>query len=200
MRENLKIGHVDAITKTRQDGPGSIFSRGWLLGYSPFPGPRILKSIVQLETCGKLFEGTKTLLTLPSLWTQRTRPQGTWKLQNSFHSANSDRRFSWKKKEERRKTSQPTCPRNRIRSKPQSTDSMSASGSVPQVINVYPDWKRLSAAFRGAGAASLRSRLPARHSAREDCSRSDEPASLARARTRLAEALPNSEGTTYKRP
>jgi hypothetical protein len=32
---------------------------------------------------------TKTLLTLPSLWTHRTRPQGTWKLQNSFHSANS---------------------------------------------------------------------------------------------------------------
>src|SRR5215467_13603749 len=31
----------------------------------------------------------KTPLTLPSLWTHRTRPQGTWKLQNSFHSANN---------------------------------------------------------------------------------------------------------------
>ena len=37
----------------------------------------------------RIFDKTKTLLTLPSLWTHRTRPQGTWKLQNSFHSANS---------------------------------------------------------------------------------------------------------------
>ena len=37
----------------------------------------------------RIFDETKTLLTLPSLWTHRTRPQGNWKLQNSFHSANS---------------------------------------------------------------------------------------------------------------
>jgi hypothetical protein len=30
----------------------------------------------------------QSLLTLPSLWTHRARPQGTWKLETSFHSAN----------------------------------------------------------------------------------------------------------------
>jgi hypothetical protein len=43
----------------------------------------------------KFFAEPKTLLTLSSLWTQRTRPQGTWKTAKSavFHSANSDQFF-----------------------------------------------------------------------------------------------------------
>jgi hypothetical protein len=42
----------------------------------------------------------KTVWTLPSLWTHRTRPQGTWKTAQTavFHSAHTDRVFLTKKK------------------------------------------------------------------------------------------------------
>jgi len=49
---------------------------------------RVCSIFVIASPCRKS-RPTKTPLTLPSLWTPRTRPQGTWKLQSSFHSANS---------------------------------------------------------------------------------------------------------------
>jgi hypothetical protein len=64
------------------------------------------QNTVLLSNLRETFGEPKTLLTLPSLWTHRTRPQGTWKLQNSFHSANSDHLFSrLEEPEEERKIS-----------------------------------------------------------------------------------------------
>jgi hypothetical protein len=46
----------------------------------------------------------KTVWTLPSLWTQRTRPQVTWKTAQTavFHSAHTDHSFLQEEKEQRR--------------------------------------------------------------------------------------------------
>jgi hypothetical protein len=50
-----------------------------------------------------IFDETKTMWTLTSLWAQRTRPQGSWKRANNalFHSAHIDHLFFKKKTTER---------------------------------------------------------------------------------------------------
>ena len=86
-------------TKTiAQDASGTIFSGGELLWYPPLSTQRILEGDCRASTCLENFGQWKTVWTLPSLWTQRTRPQGTWKLQNSFHSAHTDHLFYKRKK------------------------------------------------------------------------------------------------------
>jgi hypothetical protein len=87
-----------ATKKIAQDASGTIFSRGSLLWYPPFSTTRILKGIFRVSTLLENFARWKTVWTLTSLWTQRTRPQGTWKLQNSFHSAHTDHPFYKRKK------------------------------------------------------------------------------------------------------
>src|ERR1700730_17735533 len=94
---------------------------GGYSGIPPFLHTRIFKGVCPTSTCANVFAEPKTLLTLPSLWTQRTRPQGTWKTAKSavFHSANSNHLFLGRRKKNDRgttRTSQPNCPRNRIRS------------------------------------------------------------------------------------
>src|ERR1700694_1166732 len=78
--------------------PQERFSRReWLLGYPPFRA-----SFCQSMRLN-IFDETKTMWTLTSLWAQRTRPQGSWKRANSalFHSAHIDHLFFKKKTTER---------------------------------------------------------------------------------------------------
>src|SRR5919204_1895225 len=84
--------------------PQDRFSRGgWLLGYPLLRGRVSSMRSFARQPVRQFSAATKTLLTLPSLWTQRTRPQGTWKTAKSavFHSANSDHLFLKEEKERR---------------------------------------------------------------------------------------------------
>ena len=110
----MKIVQVEAIKKIAQDAPGAIFSRGVATWVPPVSSTRIATSILRRSICLKLFDRTKTMWTLASLWTQRTRPQGSWKSAKSalFHSAHIDHLFlqeeDKKTRNERRKPLSPT--------------------------------------------------------------------------------------------
>jgi hypothetical protein len=85
-----------------QDGPGTIFSKGVAPQVSPVSRTRILNGVFHAATAIDNCRTAKTLWTLPSLWTPRTRPQGTWKTAKSavFHSAHSDHLFGDKEQNE----------------------------------------------------------------------------------------------------
>ena len=86
----------DATENTAQDAPGTIFSRGGSpLWYPPFSSTRILKGVFRVSTLLNMFERSKTMWTLSSLWTQRTRPQVTWKTAKTavFHTVHIDHFF-----------------------------------------------------------------------------------------------------------
>src|SRR5207244_2915748 len=80
--------------------PEKRFSRGGPpLWCPPFSTTRILEVVFRASTLLEHFARCKTVWTLPSLWTQRTRPQVTWKTAKSavFHSVHTDH-FPYKKK------------------------------------------------------------------------------------------------------
>ena len=96
MSDVLPINRPMQGNKTAQDGPGTIFSRGALLWYPLFRPQRIREGDCRASTRLEKFGPWKTVWTLPSLWTQRTRPQGTWKTAQTavFHSAHTDHPFT----------------------------------------------------------------------------------------------------------
>jgi hypothetical protein len=61
--------------KIAQDAPGTIFSRGVAPQVSPVSTPRNLEDGFRASTLFDKFGRWKTVWTLPSLWTHRTRPQ-----------------------------------------------------------------------------------------------------------------------------
>jgi hypothetical protein len=75
-----------------QDAPGTIFSRGPLLWHPPFFDHAYRRSRFSRVNVIGHFARWKTVWTLPSLWTHRTRPQVTWKTAKSavFHSVHTD--------------------------------------------------------------------------------------------------------------
>src|SRR5712692_8229006 len=80
--------------------PQERFSRGGPpLWCPPFSTMRTLEVVFRASTLLDNFAPWKTVWTLPSLWTQRTRPQVTWKTAKSavFYSVHTDH-FSYKKK------------------------------------------------------------------------------------------------------
>ena len=89
------IAGIDAKKQTAQDAPGTIFSRGSLPRYPPFRPTRNLEDGFRASTVFETFGRWKTVWTLPSLWTHRTRPQVTWKTAKSavFHSVHTDHSF-----------------------------------------------------------------------------------------------------------
>ena len=75
--------------KTAQDASGPIFSRRAATWVSPFSSRHMVNASFVRPRGSNMFDAPKTLLTLPSLWTYRTRPQGTAK-NAVFHCANSE--------------------------------------------------------------------------------------------------------------
>src|SRR6202158_5980319 len=76
--------------------PQERFSRGGALPrYPPFRPTRNLEDGFRASTVFETFGRWKTVWTLPSLWTHRTRPQVTWKTAKSavFHSAHTEHVF-----------------------------------------------------------------------------------------------------------
>jgi hypothetical protein len=96
MSDRLPINRPMQGNKTAQDAPRTIFSRGALLWYPPFSTQRTLEGDCRASTRLANFSQWKTVWTLPSLWTHRTRPQGTWKTAQTavFHSAHTDQPFT----------------------------------------------------------------------------------------------------------
>src|SRR5262245_5964874 len=97
--------------------PQERFHRG--AGYSGIPSLRPHASstkVLRLSMWLKMFAPSKTMWTLPPLWTQRTRPQGFGNLAKSARFPQRPHRLllSWKRKERRTKTAQTNCPRTRI--------------------------------------------------------------------------------------
>ena len=103
----MTIGQVDAMKQIAHDASGTIFSRGVATRVSPcYEQSSRQRGLSHGALSSQMFDAPKTtLLTLSSLWTQRTRPQGTWKTAKNavFHSANSDHLFSEEEKNEERK-------------------------------------------------------------------------------------------------
>jgi hypothetical protein len=90
-----------------QDASGTIFSRGALLGYPPLSTTRIVEGVFRASPLLQHFARWKTVWTLPSLWTQRTRPQGTWKLhQPQFSTAPTPITFFLQEEQEQQRTLQ----------------------------------------------------------------------------------------------
>ena len=82
--------------KTAQDAPGTIFSRGAATLVSlRFDHAFPQESLSGLNLCLTMFARSKTVWTLSSLWTQRTRPQVTLKTAQTavFNSAHTDHFF-----------------------------------------------------------------------------------------------------------
>jgi hypothetical protein len=71
--------------------------------YSGIPRfrPRLSSRVFVAFQCIGKFRTGKTVWTLPSLWTQRTRPQVTWKTAQTavFHSVHTDHFFFARRKE-----------------------------------------------------------------------------------------------------
>jgi hypothetical protein len=78
-----------------QDAPGTIFSRGGATRVSPRFDHAQPRRRFRASTLFETFGQRKMVWTLPSLWTQRTRPQVTWKTAKSavFHSVHTDHLF-----------------------------------------------------------------------------------------------------------
>jgi hypothetical protein len=83
--------------KNAQDAPGAIFSRGAATPVSPFFATRIAPEVI---TPLKISARSKTMWTLPPLWTHRTRPQGFGNLAKNARFPQRPHRssFSLKKK------------------------------------------------------------------------------------------------------
>ena len=75
MSDMLSSNRAMRREKTAQDVPGTIFSGGSLSGIPPFSSMCALKAMFRVSSLLELFAPAKTVWTLPSLWTQRTRPQ-----------------------------------------------------------------------------------------------------------------------------
>jgi len=90
--------------KIAQDAPGTIFSTGGATLVSPVSTTRNLEAGFRASTLFENFARWKTVWTLPSLWTPRTRPQVTWKTAQTavFHSAHTDHFFLTGKRNKRR--------------------------------------------------------------------------------------------------
>jgi hypothetical protein len=103
--------------RNAQDAPGAIFSRGAATPVSPVfaarTGPEVITPL-------KLSATSKTMWTLPPLWTHRTRPQGFGNLAKNARFPQRPHRsfFSLTKRKNDDKTTQINCPPNRIKSKP----------------------------------------------------------------------------------
>jgi hypothetical protein len=95
--------------KTAQDAPGAIFSRGAARPVSPFftmcIGPEVITPLNISAT-------SKTMWTLPPLWTHRTRPQGFGNLAENARFPQRPHRSSFslknKKNEEPNHSDQPS--------------------------------------------------------------------------------------------
>jgi hypothetical protein len=66
--------------KTAQDAAGAIVSRGALLWYPSFSTGRMPIDFRRVSPHLRLFARSKTMWTLPPLWTHRTRPRGSGNL------------------------------------------------------------------------------------------------------------------------
>jgi hypothetical protein len=101
--------------RNAQDAPGAIFSRGAATPVSPVfaarTGPEVITPL-------KLSATSKTMWTLPPLWTHRTRPQGFGNLAKNARFPQRPHRsfFSLTKRKNDDKTTQINCPPNRIKS------------------------------------------------------------------------------------
>ena len=104
MSDILPIERPMRRNNIAQDAPGTIFSRGAATLVSPFFDHASPRRVFRASTLLEHFERWKTVWTLPSLWTQRTRPQGTWKTAQTavFHSVHTDHFFLQEETEERR--------------------------------------------------------------------------------------------------
>jgi hypothetical protein len=94
--------------------PQERFSRGGApFWYPRFPTTRILEVVFRASTLLENFAAWKTVWTLPSVWTHRTRPQVTWKTAKSavFHSVHTDHFFfeEEKRNEEELQVCQSDC-------------------------------------------------------------------------------------------
>src|SRR5229473_2738087 len=118
MSETLRIAPTNATKQTAQDALGTIFSRGVATLVSPFFEDAYRQGLPACLRDIDIFARSKTVWTLSSLWTQRTRPQVTLKTAQTtdFNSAHTDHFFLQEEKNEERttKTAQPTYPLNRI--------------------------------------------------------------------------------------
>ena len=88
-----------ARSKNRSGCPRSDFLEGAAPSVSPFSSARIVPEVI---TPLKLFATSKTMWTLPPLWTHRTRPQGFGNLAKNARFPQRPHRssFSLKKKNE----------------------------------------------------------------------------------------------------
>src|SRR5688572_8439438 len=84
MSDMLLIDHPMHGNTIAQDALGTIFSTGVATLVSPLSTSRILEGDCRASIVMENFGRWKTVWTLPSLWTHRTRPQGTWKTADSF--------------------------------------------------------------------------------------------------------------------
>jgi hypothetical protein len=102
MSDMLSSNRAMRRKKTAQDAPGTIFSRESLSGIPLFLSTCALNAMFRVSPSLELFAPTKTVWTLPSLWTQRTRPQRLAKPQRTRFrtSAHTDCLFLEKKKPE----------------------------------------------------------------------------------------------------
>ena len=78
-----------------QDAPRNYFLEGIATLVSPVSTTRNFEVVFGVSTLLENVARWKTVWTLPSLWTQRTRPQVTWKTVKSavFHSVHTDHSF-----------------------------------------------------------------------------------------------------------
>ena len=96
MSDILRIGRAHATRKTAQDALGTTIGTSDDLQVPPdFETRGSSRGSFVPQPLLKIFERCKTVWTLSSLWTQRTRPQGTWKTAKTavFHSVHTDRFF-----------------------------------------------------------------------------------------------------------
>src|SRR5713226_2356198 len=103
MSETLRIAPTNATKQTAQDALGTIFSRGVATLVSPFFEDAYRQGLPACLRDIDIFAWSKTVWTLSSLWTQRTRPQVTLKTaQTTVFNKRPHRSLFLARREERR--------------------------------------------------------------------------------------------------
>jgi hypothetical protein len=98
----LRVAASVATKKVAQDALRSTIETSGDLRVDPISSSLMLAWVLKVSTSLTAFERLKRVWTLPSLWTHRTRPQVTWKTEDSFPQRPHPSFFSRKKNEERR--------------------------------------------------------------------------------------------------